>query len=86
MARGEESRAVKRIAEDIYDALEFNLPFIAEAESDAWRQVLGILQLIGRFADEAHAPEALWREAEAELQRLHEALGAAVSRGRHRRA
>ena len=84
MARNEESRAVKRIAEDIDDALEFNLPFIADAEGDAWRQVHDLLRLIGRFADEAHAPEPLWREAETTLQQLHEALGAAVARGRNR--
>jgi len=84
MARSEESRAVKRIAEDIDDALEFNLPFIAAAESDAWRQVHDLLLLVGRFADDAHAPEPLWREAETTLQQLHEALRAAVSRGRDR--
>jgi hypothetical protein len=84
MARSEESRAVKRIAEDIDDALEFNLPFIVDAESEAWRQVHDLLRLIGRFADEAHAPEPLWREAETTLQQLHDALGAAVGRGRQR--
>ena len=84
MARGEESRSVKRIAEDIDDALEFNLPFIAAAEGDAWRQVHDLLLLVGRFADEAHAPESLWRDAETTLQQLHDALLAAVSRGRSR--
>ena len=84
MARSEESRAVKRIAEDIDDALEFSLPFIVDAETDAWRQVHDLLRLIGRFAEEAHAPEPLWRETEIALQQLHEALGAAVARGRHR--
>ena len=84
MARSEDSRAVKRIAEDIDDALEFNLPFIAAAESEAWRQVHGLLRMMGRFADEAHAPEPLWREAETTLQHLHDALLAAVARGRNR--
>jgi len=84
MARSEESRTVKRIAEEIDDALEFNLPFIAVAESDAWQQVHDLLRLIGSFADEANAPEPLWRDAEITLQRLHEALLAAVARGRNR--
>lgn len=84
MARSEESRAVKRIADDIDDALEFNLPFIAEAEGDVWRQVHDLLLLLGRFAEEAHAPDPLWRDAEATLRQLHDALLAAVSRGRSR--
>jgi hypothetical protein len=85
MARSEESRAVKRMAEDIEDALEFNLPFIAASEGQAWQQVHELLCLVGRFADEAHAPELLWRDAEGVLQELHEALLAAVARGRARR-
>ncbi|MCW5748233.1 MAG: hypothetical protein KIT36_18745 [Alphaproteobacteria bacterium] len=85
MAENGDVRSVRRMAEDIDDALEFNLPFIAEAEGEAWRQVRGLLQLVGRFADEAHAPSPLWRDAEAQLQELHVALLAAVSRGRERR-
>jgi hypothetical protein len=84
MARSGDARTLKRMVEDLDDALEFNLPFIATAEGDAWRQVHELLQLIGHFADEAHAPEMVWREAEAALQELHEALLAAVSRGRSR--
>jgi hypothetical protein len=86
MARPDDSRAVKRIAEDIDDALTFNLPFIAAAEGEAWRQVHDLLQMIGRFADEASAPETVWREAELTLRDLHAALAAAVSRGRTRAA
>lgn len=84
MARNEDARALKRIAEDVDDALELYLPFIAAAEGEAWRQVHELLQLIGRFADEAHAPESVWREVEDTLQEVHEALLAAVSRGRNR--
>jgi hypothetical protein len=84
MARSEDARNVRRIAEDIDDALEFNLPFIAATESEAWRQVHALLRLIGLFADEAGAPEPVWRETEEILQELHEALQAAVSRGRVR--
>lgn len=84
MARYDESRAIKRIAEDIDDALAFNLPFIAAAEGDAWRQVQDLLHMIGRFADEASAPEPVWRDAEFCLRDLHAALLAAVSRGRGR--
>jgi hypothetical protein len=86
MAKGEESRAVRRIAEDIDDALEFNLPFIATGEGDVWHQVHELLRLIGRFADDASAPDPLWRDCEAVLQQVHRALLAAVSRGRHRDA
>ena len=86
MAKGEESRAVRRIAEDIDDALEFNLPFIAAGESDVWRQVHELLHLIGRFAEDASAPDPLWRESEVVLQQVRHALLAAVTRGRNRGA
>lgn len=82
MARGVDARTLKRMVEDLDDALEFNLPFIATAENHAWQQVHELLRLIGHFADEAHAPDMVWRDAEASLQELHEALLAAVSRGR----
>lgn len=85
MAKYEESRTVRRIAEDIDDALEFNLPFIAAAEGDAWRQVQELLQLVGRFAEDASAPEPVWRDAEIRLRELHAALLAAVTRGRANR-
>jgi hypothetical protein len=84
MAKGEGARGVGRTAEEIDDALEFNLPFIAPGENEAWRQVHGLLRLVGRFADEASAPEPLWRETGEALQALHAALLAAVDRGRER--
>jgi hypothetical protein len=84
MPRSEGARVVGRTAEEIDDALEFNLPFIREAEGEAWRQVHALLRLVGRLADEAGAPELLWRDAEATLQALHRALHAAVVRGRQR--
>ncbi|TWS99461.1 hypothetical protein [Reyranella sp. CPCC 100927] len=82
MARDKELRALKRTAEDIDDALELYRPFIAPAESDAWRQVHALLQVIGRFAQEANAPEAVWQDVEDTLHEVHEALLAAVARGR----
>jgi hypothetical protein len=82
MTKGEESRMIRRIAEDIDDALEFNLPFIAGNESDVWRQVHELLRLIGRFAEDGSAPEPLWRDCQVVLCEVHKALLAAVSRGR----
>jgi len=84
MAKNEDARALRCVAEDIDDALELYRPFIAAAEGEAWRQVHELLQLIGRFAEEANAPDAVWREVEDTLHEVHEALLAAVSRGRAR--
>jgi hypothetical protein len=82
MARSEDARTVRRTAEEIDDALEFGLPLIAPAESEAWRQVHALLRLIGLLAEEASAPDPLWRETEETLESLHAALSAAVARGR----
>ena len=84
MARLDDSRTVKRIAEEIDGAVAFNLPFIAATEGEVWRQVQELLHMIGRFADEGVAPETVWRDAEFTLHELHASLAAAVSRGHAR--